>query len=424
MVKDWLGTARPGVMRPGRCAWQQPAREQSMTRNMKTDTLLVHGGRDPAKQHGLVNPPVYRGSTVLHPNLAAFERAYQQRWTAVTYGRFGTPTTMALEEAIAAFEGGGRTIAVSSGKAAIAVTLIALLGRGDHLLMVDTAYGPVREICDGLLAGRIGVEVEYYDPLIGARIADRIKLNTKLVYMESPGSLTFEVQDVPAIVAAARARGILTAIDNTWATPYFLRPFAHGVDISIIAATKYICGHADAMLGLVTVPEGLFETVKAMANALGNCPGSTEADLGLRGLRTLAARLDRHQASAMTVARWLQARPEVERVLYPALPDDPGHALWRRDFTGASGLLGVVLHPVPRDAVAAMVDGMAHFGLGASFGGYESLVLPARPEKSRSATAWTGPGPLLRLHIGLEDVGDLIADLEDGLARLTAAAAA
>ena len=390
---------------------------------MKKDTLLVEAGRHPEDQHGAVNPPVYRASTVLFPTLAAFEAAQRVPFQGVRYGRTGTPTTLALEEAMAAIEGGGRAVALSSGLAAVAVTLCAMLRAGDHLLMTDSVYGPARKLCDTLLAG-FGVETTYYDPVIGAGIAELIRPNTRLVYMESPGSLTFEVQDVPAIVEAARGKGVLTAVDNTWASPYFFRPLDHGVDISIQAGTKYICGHADAMLGIVTVREDLFERIKAAANLLGNCPGSEEANAGLRGLRTLAARLARHQQTAMGLARWLQGRPEVARVLYPALPEDPGHALWRRDFSGASGLFGVVLRPVPDAAVAAMVDGLERFGIGASFGGYESLILRVRPERYRSATTWAPGGPTLRLHAGLEDLDDLVADLERGFELLNEAAQA
>lgn len=388
---------------------------------MKIDTLLTRAGRDPARQNGAVNPPVYRYSTVVHPSMAALESAYENRFEEPPYGRFGTPTTTALEEAVAALEGGGRTIALPSGKAAVAVPLMATLGAGDHLLMIDTVYQPVRELCGVLLAGK-GVETTYFDPMIGAGIADLIRPETRLVYMESPGSLTFEMPDVPAMAAAARARGVLSAHDNTWATPYYFKPFEHGVDISIISATKYICGHADAMLGLLTVPIDEYRRFKSVANMLGYCPGASEADLGLRGLRTLSVRLARHQEHGRRLAGWLAGRPEVQRVLYPALEDDPGHAIWRRDFAGASGLFSVVLRDYPKAAVAAMIDGYEHFAIGASFGGFESLVLPVSPEKYRSATNWAPGGPTLRFHAGLEDPDDLIADLERGFERLTASA--
>lgn len=388
---------------------------------MKKDTLLTSAGRDPARQAGVVNPPVYRASTIIHPSVAALRDAYRHRWDRHPYGRAGTPTTRALEEAMAALEGGGRSIAVPSGKAAVVAALVACLESGDHLLMIDTVYTPVRELCDGLLAG-MGIEITYFDPLIGGGIAGLIRPQTKLVYMEAPGSLTFEMPDVPAIAAAARERGVLSAIDNTWATPYFFRPFAHGVDISIVSATKYICGHADAMLGLLTVPEAIHDRVKAMANMLGFCPGSTEADLGLRGLRTLAVRLERHQAQARVLIDWFRPRPEVARVLYPGHEDDPGYAIWRRDFSGASGLFGVVFRDFPPVAVEAMIDGFERFAIGGSFGGYESLVLPVDPAKSRSATEWAPGGATVRFHAGFEDTGDLIADLERGFERLNAAA--
>ncbi len=396
------------------------ARQTERRSAMKKDTLIVNAGRHPEAHHGVVNPPVYHASTVTFPTVAAFDEARHDRFNIVTYGRFGTPTTKAFEEAMAALEGGDRTVALSSGLAAAAVTLMAFVKSGDHVLMSDSAYGPARMVCDALLA-RFGVETTYYDPLIGADIAGLMRPETRLVYMESPGSLTFEMQDVPAIAAAARAKGALSAIDNTWATAAYFKPLEAGVDLSIQAATKYIVGHSDAMLGAITMRDEHFETVKQTANLLGNCPGSEECSLGLRGLRTLSVRLQRHRENALVMALWFQARPEVERVLYPALPDDPGHAIWKRDFGGASGLFTVVLHPCPPAAIAAMLDGLELFGLGASFGGYESLVLPISPERFRTATEWPAPGRTVRFHIGLEDPADLIADLELGFERLAAA---
>jgi cystathionine beta-lyase len=385
------------------------------------ETLLVHAGNHPEDNHGVINPPVYHASTILFPSLERFEEAQKDRTVGVAYGRSGTPTTFALEEAIAALEGGTRALALPSGLAAISATLMSLLSAGDHLLVVDSVYGPVRSLCDKTLA-RFGIETTYYDPLIGAGIAALMRPNTRIVYLESPGSLTFEVQDVPAIVTAAHAKGALAMMDNTWATPLFFRPFDHGVDIAIHAATKYIGGHSDVMLGLVVVRDAaLYRPIKLSGHAMGYCAAPDDCYLALRGLRTLSVRLQRHQENALALARWLQQRPEVARVLYPALREDPGHALWRRDFTGTSGLFGILLHPCSPAAVAAMIDGMTLFGLGASWGGYESLILPAKP--SRAATRWTAPGPLLRLHAGLEAIDDLIGDLEAGFARLRAAAA-
>ena len=381
----------------------------------KQDTRLAHAGRNPAEQHGFVNTPIYRGSTVIFPTMACLEESAQ----AFTYGRLGTPTVESLQDAIAELEGGYRTLLTPSGLSAIATTLLALLSAGDHVLVSDSVYRPTRRFCDTMLK-RLGIETTYYDPLIGAGIADLIQDNTRVIFTESPGSQTFEVQDVPAISAAAHARGVRVVLDNTWATPLFFKPFDHGADISIQAATKYIVGHADAMLGAITANEAIWPKLAAAHDELGLCPGPEDVYLGLRGLRSLSARLERHQRSALDIARWLAARPEVARVLHPALPSDPGHALWQRDFTGASGLFAMVLKPVPKKAVAAMLDGMTLFGMGYSWGGFESLILPFDPRAYRTATTWVEDGPALRLHIGLEDPDDLKADLHAGFARMNA----
>lgn len=386
---------------------------------MKRDTLIVSSGRKPEENFGIVNPPVYHASTVLFATVAELEAAVKDKFNCVYYGRFGTPTTFAFEEAVAEIEGGVRAVATSSGLSAVTCTLLAFLRAGDHLLMVDSAYQPTRNFCNSILK-RLGVETTYYDPLISAGIAGLIRENTKAVFMESPGSLTFEVQDVAAISRAARAAGAVPILDNTWATPLHFRPFAHGVEVSIQAATKYIVGHADAMLGAIVTGDDHFLAIKATVTELGNAPGPDDCYLGLRGLRTLSVRLQRHQETGIKLAWWLKARPEVARVLYPALPEDPGHALWKRDFTGASGLFGVVLHPAPKKAVAAMLDEMELFGMGFSWGGFESLILPVYPELTRSATKWRAQGPVLRIHAGLEDPDDLIADLEAGFERLRA----
>ena len=390
-------------------------------KNYAMETLLTHAGNHPEANHGIVNPPVYHASTVLYPTIEAMERAQKDRLTGVSYGRYGTPTTFALEEAVAALEGGGRALALPSGLAAIGATLLSLLKAGDHLLMVDSVYSPARALCDKTLA-RFGIEVTYYDPLVGGGIAGLMRPNTRLVYLESPGSLTFEVQDVPAIVAAAHAKGALAVMDNTWATPLLFKPLSHGIDIAIYAATKYFVGHSDAMLGVVVVRDpDLYRTVKLAAHGMGYCAAPDDCYLGLRGLRTLGVRLRRHGESGLALARWLQRRPEVVRVLHAGLPEHPGHALWRRDFAGASGLFSIALKPCTPAAVAAMVEGMRLFGMGASWGGYESLLLPVKPESTRTATRWAPGGPTLRLHAGLEAVEDLIADLEDGFRRLAAA---
>jgi cysteine-S-conjugate beta-lyase len=383
------------------------------TRKQRQDTRLAHAGREPGRYHGFVNPPIYRGSTVLFPSVSALEANDQD----YTYGRLGTPTVSALEEALAELEGGYRTLLTPSGLSAIAATLLALVAAGDHVLITDSAYRPTRRFCDHVL-NRLGVETTYYDPLLGAGIKAIVKKTTRVVFTESPGSQSFEVQDIPAIAKAAHAAGACVVMDNTWATPLYFKPFAHGVDVSIQAATKYIVGHADAMLGAITTTEAAWPTIARAHEDLGLCPGPEDVYLGLRGLRSLGVRLARHQASGIEIARWLAGRPEVARVLHPALASDPGHALWKRDFTGASGLFALVLKPVAAEAVAAMLDGLELFGMGYSWGGFESLILPFDPSEYRTATKWQREGPALRLHIGLEDVDDLRADLEAGFGRL------
>ena len=391
------------------------------TRHGKPDTTVVTAGRHPAEYHGAVNPPVYHVSTVLYPSMAELEAGEAgSGGRRFTYGRSGTPTTFAFDEAVAVLEGGHACQSFPSGLAAVSSALLAFLDAGDRLLMVDAVYDPTRRFCEGVLR-RMGIEVAYYDPLIGGAIDCLMTPNTKVVFVESPGSLTFEVQDVPAIVAAAHAGGATVIMDNTWASPLYFKPLDHGVDVSIQAATKYIVGHADAMLGTATTTEASWPALRRTARNLGTHAAPDDCYLGQRGLRTLSVRLARHQASALRLARWVQARAEVARVMHPALDGDPGYAIWRRDFTGASGLFGVVLQPAGRAAVAAMLDGLELFGMGYSWGGYESLIVPTDPAKHRTATTWVAEGPCLRIHVGLEDPDDLIADLEAGFARLTAA---
>jgi cysteine-S-conjugate beta-lyase len=387
------------------------------TRKQKDETRLAHAGRDPSRQHGFVNTPIYRGSTVIFPTVARLEANNQD----FTYGRLGTPTVRALEEAIAEIEGGYRTLLAPSGLAAIAASLLAFVQAGDEILVVDSVYRPARRFCDNVLK-RLGVTTIYYDPLIGEGISRLITNKTRVVFTESPGSQTFEVQDLPAIAKAAHAEGALVILDNTWATPLYFKPFAHGADVSIQAATKYIGGHADIMLGSMTTTEKTLAAVAKTHEDLGLCVGPEDVYLGLRGLRSLGVRLAHHQKSALELARWLSHRPEVARVIYPALPGDPGHVLWKRDFTGASGLFSIVLKPVSHERVAAMLDGLSLFGMGYSWGGFESLILPFDPSDYRTATTWKAEGPALRLHVGLEDVEDLKADLDAGFARLTARA--
>ncbi|MBT7942634.1 MAG: cystathionine beta-lyase [Alphaproteobacteria bacterium] len=388
---------------------------------MKKDTLLVHSGRHPEDNFGIVNPPVYHASTVTFPTVEKYEAKPANPFDGVQYGRTGTPTTFAFEEAITALYGGHKTIATSSGAAAIAISMTAFLKSGDHALVIDNVYGPTRSRVSDTLLARAGVDVTYFDP--AQPIGELLRPETKVVFIESPGSLTFEMIDVAAIAAEAHTVGALVLMDNTWATPLLFKPFDHGVDIVIEAATKYIGGHADVMLGVVTVqtPEHHL-AVKGTANAMGNCPGPDDCYLGLRGLRTLSVRLERHQKNALRVAEWLRDQSQVDRVLYPALPDDPGHDLWKRDFSGASGLFGLILNASSQSAVALMLDNMDLFAMGASWGGYESLMIPTDPGKIRTASDWSPTGPCLRLHIGLEDPDDLIADLDKGLARLSSAA--
>jgi len=388
----------------------------------RPDTIICHAGLHPFENQGVVNPPVYHASTITFPTMEEFETRDRPSFSGPTYGRSGTPTTFAFEEAITALHKGHRTVTYPSGLAAIAGTLMSLLESGDHLLMVDTTYSPTRNRLCGWALKRAGVETTYYDPAIGAGIRDLIRPNTKVVYMESPGSITFEMQDVPAIAEVCKAAGVRTVIDNTWSSPHLFQPLIHGVDFVVEAATKYVVGHSDAMLGTATVAtDDDFRTLKAGANSFGYSAAPDDCYLGARGLRTLSVRLERHQKNALIVAQWLQGQPEVERVLYPALPDDPGHELWKRDHSGASGLFGVVLKPGPKSAVAAMLDGLELFGMGASWGGYESLVLPVYPALLRTATKWPYEGPIIRLHIGLEDPDDLIDDLKAGLSRFSTA---
>ena len=388
---------------------------------MKPDTLLTVAGRDPEANFGIVNPPVYHASTVLYPNLEALDDASRHRLPGkVYYGRYGTPTTFALEEAVAALEGGWRSIAVGSGVAAVTASLLAFVKAGDQVLIVDSVYSPSRRICNQLLA-RFGVATTYYDPAIGARIAELIQPNTRVVFLESPGSLTFEVQDAPAIIAVAKQAGVTVVVDNSWSAGLYFKPLALGADISIQAATKYIGGHSDLMMGLLTTTEAAYQPLRHTISDLGCASGPDDCYLALRGLRTLGVRLARHWQTGVKLAEWLKSRPEVVRVRHPALPDDPGHSLWKRDFTGASGLFSFEIRVVPRSALAAMVDGMKLFGMGYSWGGFESLILPSDPRPIRTATSWPGDTSLIRLHAGLEDPDDLIADLEAGFARLNAA---
>jgi cystathionine beta-lyase len=375
---------------------------------------MVAAGRHPERFGGVVNTPVFRGSTILSPSMAEWERLQRARsadeFGASTYGRYGTPTHHALQEAVAELEGGYRSLLFPSGLAAISTALTSLLSAGDHVLVPDCAYSPTRNFLQNVL-GRYGVEVDVYDPRVGGGIDALMKKNTRVVYVESPGSETFEIQDVPAIASAAHARGAWVVMDNTWGTPLYFKPFSHGVDVSIQAATKYIVGHSDALLGIVTCNRDAWPHIRQTTCDMGQTTGPDDIYLALRGLRTMGLRLERHGASALAVAQWLQRRPEVEAVFHPGLPTDPGHVLWKRDFTGSCGLFSAVLRTTSPLALAAFVDALEHFGIGFSWGGYESLVVPFKPGPSHTGARWPWKGQAIRLHVGLEDVGDLTADL-------------
>jgi cystathionine beta-lyase len=393
------------------------SRDDGPSKPQKAETTLVTAGRDTKAQKGFVNPPVVHGSTVLYPtaeDLHAHRGEYQ-------YGRRGTPTTKALQEALMALEGpqcAGVGLA-PSGLSAITTTLLAVLKAGDHLLVCDNAYRPTRNFCDGLLAG-YGVETTYFDPLIGAGVAELFRPNTKAILVEAPGSQSFEMPDIPAIAGVAHGRGALVIDDNTWATPLFHRSLDQGVDISMQAATKYVGGHSDIMFGTISANARAWPMISEAIRLLGVCAGPDDVFLALRGLRTLAVRLAQHHRSALEIARWLRTRPEVLRVLHPGLESDPGHAIWKRDFTGASGLFSIVLKPAPQRAVDALLNAVKLFGMGYSWGGFESLVIPFDCADYRTATQWAPGGPALRLHIGLENVDDLKCDLDRGFAAFNA----
>jgi cystathionine beta-lyase len=389
-------------------------------RGKRPDTRLVGAGRRKEWTGGIVNPPVYRASTVLFESVADMAAANPPREGVLHYGRNGTPTSWALMEALTELEpGAAGTRLFPSGAAAVAAALLSVLEAGDELLMVDSAYGPTRFFCDSVLK-RCGIATHYYDPLVGEGIEGLIGERTRAIFLESPGSLTFEVQDVPAICAVAKRRGLVTLIDNTWATPLFFPAISAGVDLSILACTKYIVGHSDAMLGSVTATPGRMKALDQTARALGQTAGPDDVWLGLRGLRTLGVRLRQHQESALAVARWLAEQPQVARVLHPALPSCPGHEAWSRDFAGASGLFSFVLNGGDAAARAELIDSLELFGIGYSWGGFESLALPVDPQPIRTATRGECEGPLVRLHIGLEDPVDLVEDLSGALERYAA----
>ncbi len=385
---------------------------------MKPATRLVTLGRDAGA--GFVNPPLQRGSTVLHDSVADMRERVRRTAAGddsgpVTYGIHGTPTHRAFLDAMSDLEGGHRSWALPSGLSACTTAILAFVGQGDHILVPDSVYGPTRSFCSGTLS-RFGVVADFYDPRAGARIEAQFRANTRLLFLESPGSLTFEVQDIPALSAVARRRGAVTVADNTWATPLLCRPIALGADVSVHAATKYIGGHADLLLGTITSNAACTPALRAAMRAYGLTASPDDCWMALRGLRSLAARLERHRATAASLVAWLAQQPEVARILYPAWPQDPGHGLWQRDFSGASGLFGVALQSdIPAPAFHALIDGMRLFGRGYSWGGFESLLIPSFPERQ------CGPAPdtrLIRISAGMEDADDLIEDLQAGFARL------
>jgi len=392
------------------------------TKSQRDATRAITRGRTSPEHHGAVNTPVYHASTILHPDVDAFEKRHDSNANRrkVIYGLLGTPTTFDLEEVLADLEGGHDAVLVPSGLASISVALLSFLRPGDHLLVADTVYPPTRSFCDQHLA-RFDITVDYYDPLVGGEIESLIQPATRVIFMESPGSFTFEVQDIPAITEVARKHGITTILDNTWSTPLFFKSFSHGVDVSVHAATKYLSGHSDVVMGAIICAEHAWDNVRRTHRHLGQCVGPDDAYVTLRSIRNLSTRLNAHHRQGMALGQWLSQREEVAEVLHPGLSEHPGHAVWQRDYLGACGLFSIVLHPKSREAVLAMVNGMELFRIGASWGGFESLMIPVYPEQYRSATTWDASRPTLRIHAGLEDLDDLISDLEAGFRRLNEA---
>ncbi len=384
-----------------------------MTEHQKTATLLTHVSANPEKYDGVVNVPVHRASTIV---FKTYEDYTAKPLPPFVYGRCGTPSSAAFEQAISALEGAAGSVTTCSGLSAIVTAITAFAGSGDHALIPDNVYGPNRNFCQKMLS-HCGVEVEFYDPLT-SDIGKQFRKNTKVLFIEAPGSLTFEVCDIGAFVKAAKAANVTTVMDNSWGSPLLFKPLEHGIDVSVMSCTKYISGHSDAMLGVVSGTEETYHKVKATAMALGICAGSEELYIGLRGLRTLHVRLKEHESRGLEMARWLEKQPAVKRVLYPPLPGCPGHENWKKYFKGACSTFSIVLHESDKGKYARMLNGLKLFRMGASWGGYESLCLPDQPSASRTATQWTEKGLLLRMHVGFEDIEDLKSDLSEGFKRL------
>jgi cystathionine beta-lyase len=390
-----------------------PKMDDEKRKQLRKRTQIVMAGRTPEDQFGFVNTPIYRGSTVLYPDYETLKHRSQR----FTYGTKGTPTTQALENAWSEIAGAAGTVLAPSGLAAMTLALMTALKAGDHLLVTDSAYLPTRHFCNTVLA-RMGVETSYYDPSIGAGLKRLLKPNTTAVLVEAPGSQSFEMQDIPAIAEVAHAHGMCVIMDNTWATPLFFPPHERGVDLAVEAGTKYLGGHSDILLGLVSANPLWLKRLRATFDAFAICAGPEDCFLALRGLRTMELRLREAERQGLALANWLAERAEVKRVLHPALPGTPGHEIWKRDFLGASGLFSVILQPCSEKALAALLDGLELFGMGYSWGGFESLVIPFDCASYRTATTWNPGGPALRFQVGLEDMDDLIADLEAGFARM------
>lgn len=389
---------------------------------MKRDTRLIHAGRSKKWTGNAVNPPVVRASTIVFDTMQELKEATKQRGNRVPfYGRRGTQTHFAFQEAMCELEGGAGCALYPCGAAAISGALLSFLKQGDHLLMVDNAYEPTRGLCDKLLSG-LGIETTYYDPMVGAGIVDLIKPNTRVIFLESPGSLTMEVQDIPAICQVAQAHNIITILDNTWASPILCQPFELGVDISVQAATKYIIGHSDVMLGTASANAKYWPQLREHSYLMGYCASADDVYAASRGLRTLGVRLKQHEQSALKIAHWLANRPEVATIRHPAFSDNPGQPFFKRDFTGSNGLFSFVLKQGTAEQVQAFIEGMQHFKMGFSWGGYESLITATmNVQAMRTATKWSYSGPLIRLHIGLEDPDDLLADLTQAFFRFGSA---